>query len=212
MIETDADEKPEPIASVVGGEALFAETTTPCYQYKGRYIVTSLKSGLALIDQYRAHVRILFDQYLNNMRQQKGASQQVLFPEIIEFTAAEAAVLPVLLEDMRFIGFDLSNLGNNSYAINGLPAGLENVDQLVLIKDIVNRAIETGCEVHEEICEAIALSLAKAAAIRPGKTLSADEMDHLIATLFSCPDSNLTPDGKTIISMLTDEELGKRFG
>ena len=211
VIETDADEKPEPIASVVGGEALFAETTTPCYQYKGRYIVTSLKSGLALIDQYRAHVRILFDQYLNNMRQQKGASQQVLFPEIIEFTAAEAAVLPVLLEDMRFIGFDLSNLGNNSYAINGLPAGLENVDQLVLIKDIVNRAIETGCEVHEEICEAIALSLAKAAAIRPGKTLSADEMDHLIATLFSCPDSNLTPDGKTIISMLTDEELEKRF-
>ena len=118
VIETDADEKPEPVASVVGGEALFAETTTPCYQYKGRYIVTSLKSGLALIDQYRAHVRILFDQYLNNMRQQKGASQQVLFPEIIEFTAAEAAVLPVLLEDMRFIGFDLSNLGNNSYAIN----------------------------------------------------------------------------------------------
>lgn len=211
LIETDADEMPQPPAPSPVDESLFAETTTPCYQYKGRYIVTSLKSGLALIDQYRAHVRILFDQYLNNMRQQKGASQQVLFPEIIEFTAAEAAVLPVLLDDMRFIGFDLSNLGNNSYAINGLPAGLENVDQVVLIKDIVNRAIETGCEVHEEICEAIALSLAKAAAIRPGKTLSADEMDHLIATLFSCPDSNLTPDGKTIISMLTDEELEKRF-
>lgn len=211
LIETDADEMPQPPAPSPVDESLFAETTTPCYQYKGRYIVTSLKSGLALIDQYRAHVRILFDQYLNNMRQQKGASQQVLFPEIIEFTAAEAAVLPVLLDDMRFIGFDLSNLGNNSYAINGLPAGLENVDQVVLIKDIVNRAIETGCEVDEEICEAIALSLAKAAAIRPGKTLSADEMDHLIATLFSCPDSNLTPDGKTIISMLTDEELEKRF-
>lgn len=211
LIETDADEMPQPPAPSPVDESLFAETTTPCYQYKGRYIVTSLKSGLALIDQYRAHVRILFDQYLNNMRQQKGASQQVLFPEIIEFTAAEAAVLPVLLDDMRFIGFDLSNLGNNSYAINGLPAGLENVDQVVLIKDIVNRAIETGCEVDEEICEAIALSLAKAAAIRPGKTLSADEMDHLIAILFSCPDSNLTPDGKTIISMLTDEELEKRF-
>ena len=211
VIDTEEDELSEPVAPVASGETLFAETTTPCYQYKGRYIITSLKSGLALIDQYRAHVRILFDQYLNNMRQQKGASQQVLFPEVIEFTAAEAAALPVLLDDMRFIGFDLSNLGNNSYAVNGLPAGLENVDQVVLIKDIVNRAIETGCEVHEEICEAIALSLAKAAAIRPGKTLSADEMDHLIATLFSCPDSNLTPDGKTIISMLTDDELEKRF-
>lgn len=211
VLDTEEVEKPEPVKVVAGDEALFAETTTPCYQYKGRYIITSLKSGLALIDQYRAHVRILFDQYLNNIRQQKGASQQVLFPEIIEFTAAEAAVLPALLEDMRFIGFDLSNLGNNSYAINGLPAGLENVDQVVLIKDIVSRAIETGCEVHEEICESIALALAKAAAIRPGKVMSADEMDHLIATLFSCPDSNLTPDGKTIVSMLTDEELEKRF-
>ena len=211
VLDTEEVEKPEPVKVVAGDEALFAETSTPCYQYKGRYIITSLKSGLALIDQYRAHVRILFDQYLNNIRQQKGASQQVLFPEIIEFTAAEAAVLPALLEDMRFIGFDLSNLGNNSYAINGLPAGLENVDQVVLIKDIVGRAIETGCEVHEEICESIALALAKAAAIRPGKVMSADEMDHLIATLFSCPDSNLTPDGKTIVSMLTDEELEKRF-
>lgn len=205
------EEVTEPSAPVSANEALFPETTTPSYQYKGRYIITSLKSGLALIDQHRAHVRILFDQYMNNMRQQKGASQQVLFPEIVEFTTAEAAVLPALLEDMRFIGFDLSNLGNNSYAVNGLPAGLENVDQVVLIKDIVARAIDTGCEVHEEICEAIALSLAKASAIRPGKTLSADEMDHLIATLFSCPESNLTPEGKTIISMLTDEELEKRF-
>ena len=211
VLDTEQDELAEPVKMAIGGEALFAETATPCYQYKGRYIITALKSGLALIDQHRAHIRILFDQYLNNIRQQKGASQQVLFPEIIEFTAAEAAVLPVLLEDMRFIGFDLSNLGNNSYAINGLPAGLENVDQIVLIKDIVSRAIETGCEVHEEICESIALALAKAAAIRPGKVMSADEMDHLIATLFSCPDSNLTPDGKTIVSMLTDEELEKRF-
>ena len=192
-------------------ENLFAEVSNPCYQYKGRYIVTSLKSGLAIIDQHRAHVRILFDQYLSNIRQQQGVSQQVLFPEIVEFTAAEAAVLPSLLEDLRFVGFDLSNLGNDNYAINGLPAGIENLDPVNLVKDIVGRAIETGCEVHEKICEAIALSLAEAAAIRPGKSLSPEEMDHLIASLFSCPDSNLTPGGKTIISMLTDEELEKRF-
>lgn len=190
---------------------LFKEISTFCYQYKARYIITSLKSGLALIDQHRAHVRILFNQYLVNIRQQKGASQQVLFPEIIEFTAAEAAVLPVLLDSMRFIGFDLTNLGNNSYAINGLPAGIENLDPVTVVRNMVDRAIETGCEVQDEICESLALSLAKAAAIRPGKTLSEEEMDHLIANLFSCMDSNLTPDGKTIISMLTDDELEKRF-
>ncbi|MEY8485838.1 DNA mismatch repair endonuclease MutL [uncultured Parabacteroides sp.] len=190
---------------------LFNDVSNPCYQYKGRYIITSLKSGLALIDQHRAHVRILFDQYITNIRQQKGASQQVLFPEIVEFTAGEAAVLPALLEDMRFIGIDLTNLGNNSYAINGLPAGVENLDPVTLIRNMVDRAIETGCEVHEEICDSLALSLAKAAAIRPGKILSGEEMDNLLASLFSCQESNLTPDGKIIISKLTDEELEKRF-
>lgn len=193
------------------GEALFQETSNPCYQYKGRYIVTSLKSGLALIDQHRAHIRILFDQYQTSIRQQQGVSQQVLFPDIVEFTAEEAAVLPRLLDDLRFIGFDLSYLGSDSYAINGLPAGIENLDPGVLLKDMVNRAMETGCEAPDKVCDAIAISLARAAAIRPGKILSAEEMDHLIAALFSSPDSNLTPDGKTILSLLTDAELEKRF-
>lgn len=192
-------------------EELFAEVLTPCYQYKGRYIVTSLKSGLTLIDQHRAHVRILFEQYQASLRLRKGVSQQVLFPEVVEFTAAEAAILPTLLDDLSFVGFDLSNLGNDTYAINGLPSGVESLSPVALVKDIVNRAIETGCEVHEEICDAIALSLARSAAIRPGKTLSAEEMDNLIATLFSCSTSNLTPDGKTILSQLTDDELERRF-
>lgn len=209
--QEEPDEKGNENAASVGENNLFSEALNLCYQYKGRYIITSLKSGLALIDQHRAHIRILFNQYLATIQQQKGASQQVLFPDIIEFTAAEAAVLPVLLEDMRFIGFDLTNLGNNSYAINGVPAGIENKNNVKVVREMVDRAIETGCEVHEEICESLALSLAKSAAIQPGKILSSEEMDHLLASLFSCPDSNLTPDGKIIISMLTDEELDKRF-
>lgn len=214
-VQTEPDSPVEEIrpsapASLPDAE-LFAEAVTPCYQYKGRYIITSLKSGLALIDQHRAHVRILFEQYQASLRLRKGVSQQVLFPEVVEFTAAEASILPTLLDDLSFVGFDLSNLGNDTYAINGLPSGVETLSPVALVKDIVCRAIETGCEVHEEICDAIALSLARAAAIRPGKTLSAEEMDHLIASLFSCSSSNLTPDGKTILSLLTDDELEKRF-
>lgn len=195
----------------LNADSLFPEVGDPCYQYKGRYIITSLKSGIAIIDQHRAHVRILFDQYMSNIRQQKGFSQQVLFPEIVDFTAEEASILPVLLDDLRFVGFDLSCLGHDSYAINGLPAGIENVDQVRLIKDIVNQAIETGKKVDDKIRESIAFSLAKAAAIPAGKSLSPEEMDHLVASLFSCHDSNLTPDGKVIITMLTEDELDKRF-
>lgn len=192
-------------------DTLFPEVSSLCYQYKGRYIITSLKSGLLIIDQHRAHVRVLFDQYLTNIRNQQGVSQQLLFPEIVTFTPAEATLVPSLLGDLRYIGFDLSNLGNNSYAINGLPSGVENLDPVALVKDAVSRAIDTGCQVHEEICDALALSLAKAAAIRPGQSLSSEEMDNLIASLFSSSSSSYTPDGKVILSKLTDDELDKRF-
>lgn len=190
---------------------LFTETVNQCYQYKSRYIVTSLKSGLVLIDQHRAHIRVLFDQYITNIRQQKGVSQQVLFPDIVEFTSAEAAILPFLLDDMRYIGFELNNLGSNNYAINGLPSGVESLNPVSLVKNIVNRAIETGCEVREEIWETLALSLAKAAAIPYGKMLSTEEMNHLIASLFVSSSSNYTPDGKMVVSIVTDDELEKRF-
>ena len=187
------------------------ETSGSCYQYKGHYIVTSLKSGLALVDQHRAHIRILFDQYLANIRQRKGASQQVLFPEMLELTTDEAAVLPWLLDDLRFIGFDLVDEGNNNYSIQGVPVGVENLDPALLLRDMIDQAGEIGCDVQEEVCRSLALSLARAAAIPAGKSLSLVEMDHLLAALFSCPESNLTPDGKTIVTLLTDEELEKRF-
>lgn len=207
-IELDSESQSIEIQSA---GTLFTETVNQCYQYKSRYIITSLKSGLVLIDQHRAHIRVLFDQYITNIRQQKGASQQVLFPDIVEFTPAEAAVLPALLNDMRYVGFDLNNLGSNNYAINGLPAGVESLNPILLVKNIVNRTIETGCEVQEEIWETLALSLAKAAAIPYGKMMSTEEMDHLIASLFSSSSSNYTPDGKIIVSIIADNELEKRF-
>lgn len=199
-------EEPAPSA-----DPLFAEVAIPYCQYKGRYIVTTLKSGLALIDQHRAHIRILFDRYMDAIRQQQGSSQQVLFPEIVEFTAAEAALLPTLLDDLHFAGFDLSNLGGDSYAINGLPAGMEHVDAAGLVKDIVDQAMESGEQASDAVARMVALSLARAAAIPVGKPLATEEMEHLVASLFSCPDSHLTPNGKTIVMLLTDEELDRRF-
>ncbi|WP_106830428.1 DNA mismatch repair endonuclease MutL [Parabacteroides pacaensis] len=190
---------------------LFTEIGSPYYQYKLKYIITSLKSGLVIIDQHRAHIRILYDQYIANINQQQGISQKVIFPEIVEFTVSEAAMLAGLLNDLYYIGFDLSNLGNNSYAINGLPPGIENKSPVELIKDIVNRAIETGGGVKEEICKSMALTLANAAAIPYGKVLSNEEMDHLIAELFSSTSSSYTPDGKIIITVLSEDELEKRF-
>ena len=212
-IEKEIVEKPVKSAEekVVFANTAVQPVAKPCFQYKNRYLVTTLKSGMAIIDQHRAHLQILFEQYQKSISQQKAASQQMLFPAIVDFTPAEETILPLLLEDLSYSGFDLSNLGGGSYSINGIPDGMEGVDCVTLLKDIVTKAIDTGCKGNEEIGDMIAFSLASAQAIPAGKVLSAEEMDHLLASLFLCSNMNLTPDGKTILSMLTDDELENRF-
>jgi len=190
---------------------LFETTDYNYLQYKGKYLITPLKSGLILIHQRRAHIRILFEDYLQRMQNKQGLSQGLLFPEIIKLTSKEASIMPVIIEDLSFIGFDIADLGSNDYSINGIPAGLEKIDPIETLQDMIARAMETGCEVKEEICEALALSLAKQAAIPFGKPMSDEEANQLIANLFSSTTPNYTPDGQIIISVLSDDEFEKRF-
>jgi DNA mismatch repair protein MutL len=193
-------------------------TQSPCFQYNTRYIITSLKSGLVLIDQHRAHVRILYEQYISNIKLQKSVSQQVLFPEIVEFSPSEAALIPSLREEIEWLGFDLSPMGANCYAINGVPAGVRDCNPAILIKEIIQEVMEhahndvgRACVERTKKIELLALSLAKSAAIRPGKSLTIEEMESIAASLFSLESNNLTPDGKPIMTVILDDELNKRF-
>lgn len=205
----EADKETEHISFSDENE-MFSDVTNPCFQYKNRYIITPLKSGLVIIDQCRAHVRILYDQYISNIQSQKTVSQQILFPEIVELTPAEAAILPSLMEQIQSLGFDLSPMGKYCYAINALPAGVQDCNPAVLIKELINDAADHDGKL-DDITEKLSLSLAKTAAIRPGKKLTVEEMESIVATLFSSESNNLTPDGKTIMFVLTDDELEKRF-
>lgn len=181
------------------------------YQYKNRYILTSVKSGLMLIDQRRAHIRILFDQFLSQIQNNKGISQRTLFPEIIELSPSEAAMIPYIIEDLEAVGFDLSHLGNNAYAINGVPSEMTNTDFVALIHNMIGRSIDSGSDVKEEIRESLALSMANAAAISYGHKLADEEMTKMIDQLFASPSHKYTPDGKTIISLLEDDIIDKMF-
>jgi DNA mismatch repair protein MutL len=181
------------------------------YQYKNRYILTSVKSGLMIIDQRRAHVRILFDRFLQNIRQNRGVSQRMLFPEMIEFSASEEAMLPYLIEDIEALGFELSNLGNRSYAINGVPSELSNVNFIELIHGMVSKSIETGSDVKDDIRESLALSMAYASAIPYGRKMSGEEMSDIVNHLFASSSDKYTPDGKLIISVIDDPDIDKRF-
>ena len=188
-----------------------SEIVSSHYQYKNRYILTSVKSGLMIIDQHRAHVRILFDRFLANIKQKRGISQRVLFPEAMEFTVSEATMIPYLTDDLEAVGFDLGNLGNNSYSINGIPSELVNINPTELIRNIVSKSIETGSDVRDEIQESLALSMAYAAAIPYGHKLSTEERTEIVDGLFASSSHNYTPDGKTIISILSDNDIEKMF-
>jgi DNA mismatch repair protein MutL len=200
-----------PVFETGDEEMLPVETSPNRLQYKGKYLIMPLKQGLTFIHQRRAHVRILFDEYTRRIKQKQGVSQGLLFPEIISFTPKEATLLPYLLDDLSSIGFDLADLGNNAYSINGIPSGLEKINYVETLQDMVDKALETGGEIKEEISETLALALAKRAAIPSGKPLSEEELQELIAKLFSSSSPNYTPDGKLIIFILSEEELNKKF-
>jgi DNA mismatch repair protein MutL len=187
------------------------ETASRHYQFKGRYILTSLKSGLVIIDQQRAHVRVLFDRFLSQIEAKQGISQGVLFPEIVQFPPSEAVIVEEITDELTAVGFDLSNLGGGSYAINGIPSGTEGLNAPELLRNMVHTALEKGNDVKQEIQEIVALSLAKASAIVPGQLLSNEEMNNLVESLFLCPTPNYTPDGKIVLSVLSEAEIEKLF-
>lgn len=202
--------KGQPVSSFYGNESAM-EKGAQHFQFKGRFILTSVKSGLMLIDQHRAHIRVLFDRYMNQIRQKQGMSQGVLFPEILQLPASEASVLDSILEDLSAVGFDLSPLGGGSYAINGIPSGIEGLNPIDLVRNMVHTAMEKGNDVKEEVQTILASTLARAAAIVYGQVLSNEEMSGLVDNLFACPSPNYTPDGRTVLATIKEEEIEKLF-
>ena len=192
--------------------AVSAEGNSDYYQYKGRYIVTSMKSGLMMIDQHRAHIRVLYQRYLAQLSEQGCASQGLLFPEMFTVSMSQSVVMDQLLEDFLRLGFDISNMGGGSYAIQTVPVDLEGINPIRLVSDMLNDAIEKGDVSKEEIYQSLAFTMARSAAIVVGQVLSLNEMSVLIDELFACEVPAYTPNGKKIFTIISEDEIGERFG
>ena len=174
--------------------------------------MTAVKSGLMIIDQYRADVRIRYEQYLAQQQTRVADTQQVLFPEVVQFPPSAMAVLEKVLPRLSAIGFELTDLGQGSYAVNGIPSGIEGVDYVQLLHDMVDEVIHDGTSSPDELGQALALSMARRAAIPQGQVLSNDEMENLVNELFACSNVNYTPDGRVILSILPQRDIEKLFG
>ncbi|MBR2018557.1 MAG: DNA mismatch repair endonuclease MutL [Prevotella sp.] len=182
------------------------------YQYKATYIMTAVKSGLMIIDQHRADVRIRYERYLSQLQSKVSSTQRLLFPEAVQFSPSEIVMLHKILPELAAVGFELSDLGGNCYAINGIPAGLEGLNPVSLLMNIVNDAIESTGDTIDDVHKTLAHSLARNAAIPCGQLLTNVEMENIVNELFACSNVNYTPDGKTILCILPQRDIEQLLG
>lgn len=202
----------EPVNNGVQAEIITPDMSSAmCMQMKGRYILSPIKSGLMIVDQHRAHVRVLFEQYIKQLDATTISSQRVLFPEVLLLTTSQNIILKELEPEMEKIGFNLAQLSGNDWSINAVPAGMENVNIKDTILQVIDEVSMGGTSITTKVYESIALRVAKSAAIPYGKTMLQEEMDTLLSKLLCLPNPNYTPDGKTIISVLSNDQLEKMF-
>lgn len=182
------------------------------YQYKGRYIMTSVKSGLMIIDQYRAHTRILYEGYIEQMQKRRPSSQKPLFPDTIHFSASDKVVVEAVMPELQNIGFELTPNEEGDYTITAVPSGLDGLDYVALVQDLVASAREKTTSAIDNINHSIALELARNAAVTYGQVLTNAEMENIVNSLFACSNFSYTPDGKKILTMLRQTDLEQLFG
>lgn len=180
-----------------------------CMQIGASYIATPSRSGLLLIDQNRAHIRIQYDRIIETLS--SGASltsQQVMFPESIDLSPAQNATLSSIEDLMPTLGFDISYLGDSTWAINGYPNFLGDANPAQALTDIIETASAEGdLPDRQEILKPLALSMARSSAIRRGRPLSATEMETIVADLFRASEPDHTPDGLPVIATVTLEDI-----
>lgn len=188
------------------------EMSSSHFQYRGQYILTPVQTGLMLVEQHRAHVRILYEKFLKQIEGQKASSQGLLFPEILQLSPSDATLFQDMTDELRSLGFDIESLGGGSFSVNGVPTDLEGANPVLVLTQMVETVKEKETGLENELQHRIALVMARNAAIVAGQALSNQEMESLLAELFKCQNPNLTPTGKVIVSIVEHTQIEKMFG
>ena len=181
------------------------------YQFADRYILVPSDEGLMIIDQHRAHIRVLYDRFMADAQAHNAPSQGLLFPEMFQLSAADAAIFSELKPRFAELGFDLSDMGRGAVAVQGVPSGMEGQDYERLITDMIADLRINPTQEQSRQLESMALAMARKAAIPSGRHLTEDEMRELVRSLKSSPMPSRTPDAKTTYVVKQVQEISKWF-
>lgn len=203
-------ESEETMASIFEDDNEVEQSNTT-YQLHNKYIVSTIKSGMLLIDQHRAHQRILYEDFLKNMTIKEAISQQLLFPLQLHFSVQEIQILQQLKEDLEHTGFVFSNVLDETVEITGVPVSVPESEVSIILEQLISDVENEVPDAHFSATDLLAKSMAKSLAIKTGQTLKKDEQEHLVNKLFACKEPNITPTNKTTFITMSVDELDKKF-
>ncbi|MDD3701623.1 MAG: DNA mismatch repair endonuclease MutL [Bacteroidales bacterium] len=176
-------------------------------QIQNSFIITPVKSGLLVIDQYLAHWRILYERYMKQLDTLRMGSQQELFPQTIQLNAGDAELLVNLLPDLMLLGFSIETMGSRTFVVNGTPEGVTDRDITAMIEHILEMYKINQTDLQLSSKQNLARSLSASLAVKHGQQLSDSEMNALIDQLFACEIPQLAPDGTKLFNTLTTEQI-----
>lgn len=190
----------------------FQETAKQFFQLHNRFIVSQIHSGFMLIDQQAAHERILFEHYMEQLENNQGSSQQSLFPQTVELSPADFALMEDILPEIQTLGFQVRPFGKTTFIVDGIPADLgQGINETKILEQLLEDFKNNKDELQLNKRENLARSLAKNAAIKPGTGLNNQEMSELIDKLFATQSPSISIHGKPIVVTITLQELLERF-
>ena len=180
-------------------------------QLSQSYIVTTVKSGLLVIDQHLAHFRILFEKFLKELETNNGHSQEELFPQPFTLNANDASLMHEMLPELHRVGFNLEQVNPTTFVINGTPADLSDEDPVALLEKMLDNYKINRTDLQLDRKLGIAMTMAAQLSIKSNTTLSEPEMQNLVDQLFGCSVAETAPDGKKIYALLTLDEINEKL-
>ncbi len=178
-------------------------------QVHKRFIVTNVRSGLMLIDQQKAHERILYEKFFSELENKQGVSQQIMFPVTLHFSPADAEVIKSLAQPLNILGFIFETMGNNGFVFQGIPEGMKESEIQGALEQIIEADRKKSEKLNTNINANLAKSLAARLSIKAGTRLTNEEMESISNNLFSCNMPEVAPDGSNILTIIPLTELEK---
>lgn len=203
-------ESEESTASIFSDDNQIEQVHTT-YQLHNKYIVSTIKSGMLVMDQHRAHQRVLYEDFLKNITVKESVSQQLLFPLELHFTIQEIIIIKELKDDLESTGFIFSNFSDESLEIMGVPVSVPESEVSIILEQLISDVENEVPDSHFSATDLLAKSMAKSLAIKTGQSLEKDEQEHLVNKLFACKEPNVSPTNKTTFITMSVDELDKKF-